>query len=106
MLYCVFFGFLECFIGILIEQYVGKLFFWLVLCQVVVVVIVIDVNDYCCEVVEKLKVVGIQVEVDLCNEKINYKVREYLLVKVLVILVCGMKEVEEKIVLICCFGEK
>lgn len=35
---------------------------------------------------------------DTRNEKINYKVREHSLAKVPVILVCGMREAEEKTV--------
>ncbi len=34
-------------------------------------------------------------EIDLRNEKINYKVREHSLAKVPVILVCGKREAEE-----------
>jgi len=36
------------------------------------------------------------VQTDLRNEKINYKVREHSVAKVPVILVCGMREAEER----------
>ena len=36
---------------------------------------------------------GIKCEVDLRNEKINYKIREHSLAKVPMIIVCGKKEV-------------
>lgn len=89
MLYCVMLGLFEWFIGILIEEYVGKLLFWLVLCQVVVVLIVLDVDDFVVEVVVVFKDVGICVELDICNEKINYKICEYSFGKVFVIMVIG-----------------
>jgi threonyl-tRNA synthetase len=42
-----------------------------------------------------LKSAGLIAELDLRNEKINYKVREHSLAKVPVILVCGKREAEE-----------
>ncbi|MEJ5217582.1 threonine--tRNA ligase [Cognatishimia sp. D5M38] len=106
MLHRALFGSLERFTGILIEQHAGKLPFWLAPRQVVVAAIVSDADDYCLEVVEKLRAAGIQAEADLRNEKINYKVREHSLAKVPVILACGMKEVEEKTVSTRRLGEK
>ena len=43
---------------------------------------------------------GIKCEMDLRNEKINYKVREHSLAKIPYILVCGKKEVSENTVTI------
>ncbi|MGR3813698.1 MAG: threonine--tRNA ligase [Cognatishimia activa] len=99
-------GSFERFIGILIEEHAGKLPFWLAPRQVVVAAIVSDADDYCLEVVEKLKAAGVRAEADLRNEKINYKVREHSVGKVPVILACGMKEVEEKTVSTRRLGEK
>ncbi|MEC8293409.1 MAG: threonine--tRNA ligase [Pseudomonadota bacterium] len=99
-------GSFERFIGILIEEHAGKLPFWLAPRQVVVAAIVSDCDDYCLEVVEKLRAAGIRAEADLRNEKINYKVREHSLGKVPVILACGMKEVEERTVSTRRLGEK
>jgi threonyl-tRNA synthetase len=48
------------------------------------------------EVAEKAKALGLRVETDLRNEKINLKVREHSLTKVPVILVVGKREAEEK----------
>ena len=42
-----------------------------------------------------LKRAGLRAEVDLRNEKINYKVREHSLAKVPVLLVVGKREAEE-----------
>jgi threonyl-tRNA synthetase len=99
-------GSFERFIGILIENWEGKLPFWLAPRQVVVASIVSEANDYVLEVVETLKAVGVRAEADLRNEKINYKVREHSVGKVPVILAVGMREVEEKTVSVRRLGEK
>ncbi|MCP9481851.1 threonine--tRNA ligase [Shimia sp. CNT1-13L.2] len=99
-------GSFERFIGILIEEHSGKLPFWLAPRQVVVAAIVSDADDYCLEVVEALKAVGVRAEADLRNEKINYKVREHSVSKVPVILAIGKKEVEERTVSTRRLGEK
>ena len=99
-------GSFERFIGILIENYSGRLPLWLSPRQVVVASIVSDANDYVSEVVSKLKEAGIRAEADFRNEKINYKVREHSVSKVPVILAIGMKEVEEKTVSMRRLGSK
>jgi len=99
-------GSFERFIGILIESHAGKLPFWLAPRQVVVAAIVSDADDYCREVVAALRAKGVRAELDLRNEKINYKVREHSLGKVPVILACGMKEVEDRTVSVRRLGEK
>ena len=91
-------GSFERFIGMLIENYAGKLPLWLAPRQVVVASIVSDADDYVHEVVQALQAAGIRAEADTRNEKINYKVREHSVGKVPVILAIGMKEVEEKTV--------
>ena len=99
-------GSFERFIGILIENYSGRLPLWLSPRQVVVASIVSDANDYVSEVVSKLKEAGIRAESDFRNEKINYKVREHSVSKVPIILAIGMKEVEEKTVSMRRLGSK
>ena len=99
-------GSFERFIGILIESFAGRLPFWLAPRQVVVAAIVSDANDYCENVVSALRAKGIRAEVDLRNEKINYKVREHSVSKVPVILACGMKEISEQTVSVRRLGEK
>ena len=93
MLHRALFGSLERFIGILIENYAGKLPFWLSPAQAVVCSIAEENNGYVKKLFEDLFKEGIKCEVDLRNEKINYKVREHSLAKVPLILVCGKKEV-------------
>ena len=100
MLHRALFGSLERFIGILIENYAGKLPFWLSPAQAVVCPIAEENNDYVKKLFEDLFKEGIKCEVDLRNEKINYKVREHSLAKIPMILVCGKKEVESNTVTI------
>jgi len=88
-------GSLERFLGILIESHAGVMPLWFAPVQVVVMTITSDADYYARQVVAKLKDAGLSVEIDLRNEKINYKVREHSLAKVPVILVCGKREAEE-----------
>jgi len=106
MLHRAVLGSFERFIGILIESSAGRLPFWLGPRQVVVAAIVSDANEYCQEVVTALLAQGVRAELDLRNEKINYKVREHSVGKVPVILACGMREVEERSVSMRRLGEK
>ena len=100
MLHRALFGSLERFIGILIENYAGKLPFWLSPIQAVVCPIAEENNEYVKKLFEDLFKEGIKCEVDIRNEKINYKIREHSLAKVPVIIVCGKKEVKDKTVTI------
>ena len=92
MLHRAILGSLERFIGILIENYAGKLPFWLCPVQVVVATITNDFDDYALQVVHKLKQAGIRVESDFSAEKITYKIREHSLQKVPFIAIIGNKE--------------
>ena len=98
MLHRALFGSLERFIGIIIENYAGKLPFWLAPTQAVVLPITEEYNDYVKKLFEDLFKEGIKCEVDLRNQKINYKIREHSLAKTPMILVCGEKEVTENTV--------
>ena len=98
MLHRALFGSLERFIGILIENYAGKLPFWLSPTQAVVCPIAEENNDYVKKLFEDLFKEGIQCEVDLRNQKINYKIREHSHAKVPFIVVCGKKEVVDNTV--------
>ena len=100
MLHRAILGSLERFIGILIENYAGKLPLWLAPVQAVVATITSDADAYAGKVLEQLKKAGIRAEIDLRNEKINYKIREHSLAKVPQIWVVGKREGEEKTVAI------
>ena len=99
-------GSMERFLGILIENYAGHFPLWLAPVQVVVATITSDADDYARKVHRELTRAGLRAELDLRNEKINYKVREHSLQKVPVILVCGKREAEEGSVNVRRFGEK
>jgi threonyl-tRNA synthetase len=96
MLHRAILGSIERFIGILIENYAGKLPLWLAPVQCVVATITSDADDYARVVAEKLQAAGVRVETDLRNEKINYKVREHSVAKVPVMFVVGKREAEEQ----------
>jgi threonyl-tRNA synthetase len=94
MLHRAILGSFERFLGILIENYGGAFPMWLAPVQVVVATITSDAEEYAQQAAEKLRAAGLRVEVDVRNEKINYKVREHSLAKVPVIAVVGRKEAE------------
>ncbi len=100
MLHRALFGSLERFIGILIENYSGKLPFWLCPVQSIVIPISSDFDDYAKQVNNELKKVGLSSEVDLKNHNLNYKIREHSLTKVPMLLICGKKEVDSNTVTI------
>ena len=98
MIHRAMFGSLERFTGILIENFAGHLPLWLSPLQIVVATITGDADDYAYEVIAAARKLGLKVEGDLRNEKINYKVREHSLAKVPVMLVLGKKEAAERLV--------
>ena len=106
MLHRALFGSLERFIGIIIENYAGKLPFWLAPTQAVVLPIAEENNNYVKKLFEDLFKEGIKCEVDLRNQKINYKIREHSLAKTPMILVCGKKEVAENTVTVRRLGSE
>ena len=87
-------GSMERFIGILIEHYAGHFPLWLTPVQAVVTTITSEGDEYARQVAAAARRAGLRVELDLRNEKINYKVREHSLAKVPALLVVGKKEAE------------
>ena len=106
MLHRAMFGSLERFTGILIEHYAGHLPLWLSPVQAVVATITSDADDYAREAIAAARKLGLRVEADLRNEKINYKVREHSLAKVPALLVIGKKEAAERLVSIRRLGSE
>jgi threonyl-tRNA synthetase len=98
MIHRAMFGSLERFTGVLLEHWAGHLPLWLAPVQAMVCTIVSDADAYAEEVLAALKKAGMRAEIDLRNEKINYKVREHSLAKIPVMLVVGKREAEEKTV--------
>ena len=99
-------GSMERFIGMLIENYSGKLPLWMAPVQAVVAPIITDAHDYAEEIAETLRAKGLRVETDLRNEKINYKIREHSVKKVQLILVVGEREATERTVALRRLGGK
>ena len=94
MLHRAILGSMERWIGILIEQYSGRMPAWLAPVQIVVASITDSANDYAREVAALAAAAGLRVETDLRNEKISYKVREHSVMKVPFILAVGGREAE------------
>ena len=94
MLHRAVLGSMERWIGILIEQYAGRMPAWLAPVQIVVASITDQANDYADEVAAAAADLGFRVETDLRNEKISYKVREHSVMKVPFILAVGGREAE------------
>jgi threonyl-tRNA synthetase len=99
-------GSMERFIGILIEHYAGNFPLWLAPTQVVVTTITSEADEYAKTVLAALRRAGLRAEIDLRNEKINYKVREHSLAKIPALLAVGRKEAETHTVSIRRFGSE
>ncbi|MFM9939291.1 MAG: threonine--tRNA ligase [Hyphomicrobiaceae bacterium] len=96
MIHRAMFGSLERFTGIFIENTSGHMPLWVAPVQAVVTTIVSEADQYAGEVAALLRKHGLRVEIDLRNEKINYKVREHSLKKSPVMVVVGKREAEER----------
>ena len=94
MLHRAILGSMERWIGILIEQYAGRMPAWLAPVQVVVASITDSANEYAETVARTAEAMGLRVERDFRNEKISYKVREHSVMKVPFILAVGGREAE------------
>jgi len=106
MLHRAILGSFERFIGILIENYAGRMPMWLAPVQAVVATITSDADAYAVEVRNALDAAGIRAEIDIRNEKINYKVREHSLAKVPAMLVVGQREIDDRKVALRRLGGK
>jgi threonyl-tRNA synthetase len=106
MLHRAILGSLERFIGILIEHHAGRFPMWLAPTQVTVATITSDADDYARQVYADLRKAGIRAELDIRNEKINYKVREHSMAKVPAIFVVGRNEAQSGEVSIRRLGSK
>ena len=99
-------GSFERFIGVLIENYSGRLPLWLAPSQVVVCSITSDVNSYAQDINKKLLDLGIRTKIDIRNEKISYKIREHSNKKVPNIVILGKQEAELNTVTIRKLGSR
>ena len=96
MLHRALFGSIERFIGILIENYSGRLPLWLAPTQIVITTITSDANTYAEEVFNLFKEKNIRTEIDIRNEKIGYKIREHSAAKIPVLIIIGKQETEQR----------
>ena len=106
MLHRAILGSFERFIGILIENYAGRLPLWLAPVQTVVCTITNDADAYAEEVLAAARGAGLRAEIDTRNEKISYKIREHSHAKVPAIIVVGGREADQRQVTIRRLGEK
>ena len=105
MLHRAFFGSLERFIGILIENYSGRLPNWLAPVQVAIATINDNCIEYSKNIGDYLSRDGIKFKFDFRNEKLNYKIRDLSLEKVPYIAVIGEKEISDKTISLRSFPE-
>jgi len=99
-------GSMERFLGVVLEHYAGHLPLWLSPLQAMVTTITSDADNYASDVLAACRRAGLRAEIDLRNEKINYKVREHSLAKIPVLLVAGKKEAAERTVSIRRLGSE
>jgi threonyl-tRNA synthetase len=106
MLHRAILGSFERFMAILIEHHAGRLPLWLAPIQVVVATITEAADEAAQAVCKRLVDAGLRADLDLRNEKINYKVREHSLAKTPFIFVLGEREAAEGTVSIRRLGDK
>jgi threonyl-tRNA synthetase len=94
MVHRALFGSVERFFGVLLEHYAGAFPVWLSPVQAVMIPISERHAEYANKVAAQLKSVGVRVEVDARNEKMNAKIREHAMQKVPFLVVVGDKEAE------------
>jgi len=85
-------GSIERFMGILVEHYAGAFPVWLAPVQARVLTVTEKENGYAQQVYEALKSANVRVEIDLNNDKINYKIGEAERQKIPYMLVVGARE--------------
>jgi threonyl-tRNA synthetase len=96
MLHRALFGSIERFIGILIENYSGRLPIWLAPTQIVIATITSDTDQYAEEVLKIFIENDLRAEIDIRNEKIGYKIREHSTAKIPVLIIIGKQEAENR----------
>lgn len=106
MLHRAILGSMERFIGILLENYEGKLPAWLAPVQVAVVTIKPELADYAREVMTDLEGCGIRCELDDRDENIKQKIKEHSEMAVPFIVAIGDREERDKTITIRRLGKK
>lgn len=96
MIHRVIYGSIERMMGVLIEHFAGAFPLWLAPEQVRVLALTERNNDYAEQIRNQLFDLGFRVEVDTRNEKIGYKIREALSMKVPYLIIVGDEEEKNK----------
>ncbi|MDX1917377.1 MAG: threonine--tRNA ligase, partial [Rickettsiaceae bacterium] len=104
MLHRAIIGTFERFLGVFIENTAGNFPIWLAPIQVGIATVTTAVNDYAKTIKQKLDNVKIRSELDISNEKINYKIREMSHQKYPYIIIIGANEMENNNISVRKFG--
>jgi threonyl-tRNA synthetase len=94
MLHRAILGSLERFIGVYLEHVAGHLPVWLAPVQITILNVTDRVNEFCESLRSKWHSLGVRVEFDRRNEKLNFKIREAQLQKIPYMVIVGDKESE------------
>jgi threonyl-tRNA synthetase len=95
MIHSAKFGSIERFIGVLVEHYAGAFPPWLAPVQVQAIPIAERHNDYLADVAARLRAVGVRVEVDDSDDRMQKKIRNAQLQKVPFMMIAGDRDVED-----------
>jgi len=93
MIHRALFGSMERFMAVLIEHFAGAFPLWLAPVQAIVVTVSDVQLDFAKLTHERLRDLGVRVELDDRNEKLGYKIREAQVQKIPYMLVIGDREV-------------
>ena len=91
-------GSVERFMGILIEHYEGKFPLWLAPIQISILTVNTAQDVYATSLFNELKSHGFRVYLDIRNEKIGYKIREWNFKKINYALVIGKQEEDNHLI--------
>jgi threonyl-tRNA synthetase len=94
MIHSAKFGSIERFMGVLVEHYAGAFPPWLAPVQVVGIPVAERHADYLYQLAKRLKALGIRVEVDDSDERMQKKIRNAQLQKVPFMLIAGDNDIE------------
>ncbi len=94
MIHSAKFGSIERFIGVLVEHYAGAFPPWLAPVQVQAIPVAETFADYLHDVAHRMKTVGLRVEVDDSDDRMQKKIRNAQLQKVPFMMIAGNDDVE------------
>ena len=98
MIHRALFGSIERFFGVLTEHYAGHFPPWLAPVQVVGIPIADDFAPYLESFAEELKALGVRIQVDRSDNRMQKKIRDHTLAKVPFIILAGDRDVTNKTV--------